>query len=137
MRILIFHGYLLQGTGSNVYNAELAAALVRAGHELHLVCQDRDPFALEWVDAAGDWDGGALTVRARREPVRATVYRPDIGGLLPLYVADRYEGTEARPFQDLSDEELERYVDANVAAVREVAARARPDAALANHLVMG
>ena len=29
MRVLIFHGYLLRGTGSNVYNAELAAALTR------------------------------------------------------------------------------------------------------------
>ena len=102
MRVLIFHGYLLAGTGSNVYNAALAEALVRAGHEVHLLCQDRDPLALEWVDAAGDWDGGALELRTRREPARATVYRPDIGGLLPLYVADRYEGVEARPFQDLS-----------------------------------
>jgi glycosyltransferase involved in cell wall biosynthesis len=137
VRVLIFHGYLLSGTGSNVYNAELAAALGRAGHEVHLLCQDRDPLALDWVDAAGDWDSGALELRTRREPARATVYRPDIGGLLPLYVADRYEGIEARPFPDLSEAEVGRYVDANVAAVREVAERVRPDVALANHLVMG
>jgi glycosyltransferase involved in cell wall biosynthesis len=137
MRVLVFHGYLLAGTGSNVYNAELAAALVRGGHEVHLLCQDRDPLALEWVDAAGDWDSGALAVTTRREPARATVYRPDIGGVLPLYVADRYEGVDARPFQDLSESELDRYLDANVAAVREVAERVRPDVALANHLVMG
>ncbi|HEX6022149.1 MAG TPA: glycosyltransferase family 4 protein [Solirubrobacter sp.] len=137
MRVLIFHGYLLHGTGSNVYNAELGAALVRAGHELHLLCQDRDPFELDWVDAAGDWDSGTLTVRERRSPVRATVYRPDIGGLLPLYVADRYEGTEARPFPELSDAEVDAYLEANVEAVREVVARAKPDVALANHLVMG
>ncbi|WP_028060351.1 glycosyltransferase [Candidatus Solirubrobacter pratensis] len=137
MRILIFHGYLLQGTGSNVYNAELAAAFVRAGHEVHLLCQDREPFALDWVDAAGDWDGGELAVTERRTPPRATVYRPDIAGLLPLYVADRYEGVEARPFYELDDFELDRYLGANVAAVRDVAARARPEVALANHLVMG
>jgi glycosyltransferase involved in cell wall biosynthesis len=137
VRVLIFHGYLLAGTGSNVYNAALGEALVRAGHELHLLCQDRDPFAVDWVDATGDWDGGTLEVRPRREPVRATVYRPDVGGLLPLYVADRYEGIEARPFQDLTPQEVDRYVDANVAAVREVAERVRPDVALANHLVMG
>jgi glycosyltransferase involved in cell wall biosynthesis len=137
VRVLIFHGYLLAGTGSNVYNAALGEALVRGGHEVHLLCQDRDPLALDWVDAAGDWDGGSLAVRVRREPVRATVYRPEIGGLLPLYVADRYEGIEARPFQDLSPAEVDRYVDANVEAVREVAARVRPDVALANHLVMG
>ncbi len=137
MRVLVFHGYLLGGTGSNVYNAELGAAFVRAGHELHLLCQDRDPFALEWVDAAADWDGGELAVTVRREPVRATVYRPDIAGLLPVYVADRYAGVEARPFSELTPEEVDRYVDANVAAVRAVSERARPDVALANHLVMG
>ena len=76
-------------------------------------------------------------MRVRRDPPRATVYRPDIGGLLPLYVADRYEGVEARPFQDLSSGEVDRYVEANVAAVREVASLVHPDVALANHLVMG
>ena len=73
----------------------------------------------------------------RRDPPRATVYRPDLGGLLPVYVADRYEGVEARPYEELSEAEVAAYVERNVAAVAEVAARARPDVALANHLVMG
>src|SRR5829696_5652906 len=120
MRILTFHGYLLGGTGSNVYNAALAEALARAGHEVHLLSQERDPLAHAWVDAAGDWDGGELALRTRREDARVTAYRPDIGGLLPLYVADRYDGIEARPFQDLDDAELDRYLKRNVAAVREV-----------------
>jgi glycosyltransferase involved in cell wall biosynthesis len=137
VRILIFHGYLLGGTGSNVYNARLAAALVRAGHEVHILSQDRDPFEQDWVDAAGDWDGGELALTARSDPPRATVYRPDLGGLLPVYVADRYDGVEARPFPELSDAEVDGYLERNVAAVREVAERARPDLALANHLVMG
>jgi glycosyltransferase involved in cell wall biosynthesis len=139
VRILIFHGYLLGGTGSNVYNAELCAALVRAGHSVAIVCQERDPFAFAWVDAAGDWDAGSLVVRSRDEGMlaRATVFRPDIAGLLPVYVADRYEGIEARPFAELDDFELDRYLGANVAAVREVAARFAPDVALANHAIMG
>ena len=57
--------------------------------------------------------------------MRATVYRPDIAGLLPLYVADRYEGVEARPFPTLSDAELDRYLALNVAAVREIVGLAR------------
>ena len=52
-------------------------------------------------------------------------------------MADRYEGVDARPFPDLSTPRSTGYVDANVAAVREVAERVRPDVALANHLVMG
>ena len=107
------------------------------GHEVHLLCQDRDARALPWVDAIGTWDGGELEVDVLREPVRCTVYTPPIGSVLPLYVADRYDGFDARPFQDLTDAELEHYLAANVGAVRDVAARVDPEAALANHLVMG
>ena len=42
MKVLVFHGWLLRGTGSNVYNASLATALARQGHEVHMVCQDRE-----------------------------------------------------------------------------------------------
>lgn len=115
MRVLIFHGYLLRGTGSNIYNANLAPALARLGHEVHLLCQDRE---------------------VRLEGVQ--IHNPDIGGLLPVYVKDPYEGFEVKTFQELTEAELDRYLEANVAAVREVAAAAGGiDAALANHLVMG
>jgi glycosyltransferase involved in cell wall biosynthesis len=142
VRILVFHGYLLGGTGSNVYNARLAAALVKLGHEVHLLSQDRRPQEQPFVDAVGDWDDGTLRVRALHgpgsdRPVRCSVYRPNIGELLPVYVADRYEGIEARTFADCSEAEVARYIDANVAAVRELVARVAPEVALANHLVMG
>ena len=115
MRVLLFHGYMLRGTGSNIYNLELARALARLGHEVHLLCQDRE-VKIEGVE----------------------IHNPEIGGLLPVYVKDPYEGFEVKTFPELSEAELERYLDANVTAVREVAARVGGiDAALANHLVMG
>ncbi len=115
MRVLVFHGYMLRGTGSNIYNVNLARALARLGHEVHLLCQDRE-VRLEGVE----------------------IHNPDIGGLLPVYVKDPYEGFEVKAFPELSEAELDRYLDANVAAVREVAANAGGiDLALANHLVMG
>lgn len=142
MRLLIFHGYLLRGTGSNVYNAELARALTAAGHEVHLLCQDVAPDALDFVDAVGDWERGGLRIRELSRPRpqgwgRCVVYRPDIGDLLPVYVADRYERFTARPFPELSESELERYLSGNVEAVGEVCAIAGPQRALANHMVMG
>jgi len=141
VRVLIFHGYLLDGTGSNVYNARLAAALVALGHDVHLLSQDRHPERQPFVDAVGDWDSGLLRVhelqRAPGGAGRCTVYRPDIGGLLPVYVADRYEGIEARTFAQCSDLEVARYIAANVAAVAEVLQLTGAQVALANHLVMG
>jgi glycosyltransferase involved in cell wall biosynthesis len=122
VRILIFHGYLLRGTGSNVYNASLAQALAAQGHEVHLFCQDRRAHELDWV----------------RDNDNITVHIPDIGGLLPVFVGDRYEGFEVKTFPELTDAELDRYLDANVTAVRDVVETfGEPDAALANHLVMG
>jgi glycosyltransferase involved in cell wall biosynthesis len=140
VRILVFHGYLLGGTGSNVYNARLAEAFVRLGHEVHLLCQERHPGEHTFLSAAGDWDEGELRLRSLPSaagPGRATMYRPNIGGLLPVYVADRYEGARAVPFADCTPEQVDAYVAANVAAVAEVAALARPELALANHLIMG
>src|ERR687895_2353988 len=108
MKVLIFHGYLLRGTGSNIYNASLARALARLGHEVDLLCQERH------------WDA----------PEGVTIHNPDIGRILPVYVADRYDGFDAKPYPDLTDAELSHYIEANVAAVRAVR---DPDVALANH----
>ncbi len=141
VRVLIFHGYLLRGTGSNVYNSELAQALARLGHEVHLLCQDREADRLGWVDAVGRWEGGELEVRQVRDSEgegSVTTYTPDIGDVLPVYVADTYDGFTARAFPDLSQAQVDAYLDANVAAIAGVVAHAgEPDAALANHLVMG
>jgi glycosyltransferase involved in cell wall biosynthesis len=115
MRVLIFHGYMLRGTGSNIYNANLARALAQLGHEVHLLCQDRE-VKIEGVE----------------------IHNPDIHGLLPVYVKDPYEGFEVKAFPELTEAELDRYIEANVAAVRDVAARVGDiDVALAGHLVMG
>ena len=107
------------------------------GHDVHLLCQDRGARDLPWVDAVGEWEDGELRVEVLREPVRCTVYIPPIGRVLPVYVAERYEGFDATPFQDLTEAELDHSIAANVRAVRDVAARAAPEAVLANHLVMG
>ena len=37
MKILLWHGYLLGGTGSNVYTRALAREWARAGHDVTVV----------------------------------------------------------------------------------------------------
>jgi glycosyltransferase involved in cell wall biosynthesis len=114
VRILLWHGYLLGGTGSNVYTSALAREWSRAGHDVTVFCQEPHP---ENFDLAG-----------------AEVIRPDIGGLLPVFVLDRYEGLEARLLQDLTAEERQRYVDANAAALRE---HLPADLVFTNHVLLG
>src|SRR5437870_10386609 len=97
MRILFWHGYLLSGTGSNVYTRAIAREWSRAGHDVVVFCQEPSP---ERFDLAG-----------------AQVVRPASGPLLPVFVLDRYEGLEAALLQDLSREECDRYVALNAEAL--------------------
>ena len=114
MRILLWHGYLLGGTGSNVYTRALARAWAMLGHEVVVFSQEPHP---EGIDL-----GGALVVR------------PRIDGVLPVFVLDRYEGLEARLLQDTTPGERKRYVEANAAALRE---HLPADLVFANHVLVG
>jgi glycosyltransferase involved in cell wall biosynthesis len=114
VRILLWHGYLLGGTGSNVYTRALAREWSRAGHDVVVLSQDAHP---EEFDL-----GGAHTVR------------PEIGGLLPVFVLDRYEGLEARLLTDLTRAERDRYVALNAAALRDLLPA---DLVFANHVLLG
>jgi len=115
MRIVLWHGYLLGGTGSNVYTRALARAWSRAGHEVVVVCQERNPGAYDL--------GGARVVRPEL---------PD--NLLPTFILDRYEGLEPRLLQSMTPYERERYVEANAAAVR---AELPAGLVFANHVLLG
>ena len=115
MRILLWHGYLLGGTGSNVYTRALARAWSRAGHDVVVVCQEREP---EQFDVGG-----------------ARVVNPELpGGLLPVFVLDRYAGLVPKLLQEFTTAELDAYVEANAAALR---ALLPADIVFTNHVLLG
>jgi glycosyltransferase involved in cell wall biosynthesis len=115
VRILLWHGYLLGGTGSNVYTRALAREWSNAGHDVVVVCQERAP---EQYDL-----GGAQVVN---------VHLPD--ELLPVFVMDRYAGLVPKFLQDFTDAEKTAYVDANAGALRELLPA---DLVFTNHALMG
>ena len=114
MRIVLWHGYLLGGTGSNVYTRALAREWSLGGHDVVVLSQEPHP--------------------ERYDVGRAQVVRPEIGSVLPVFVLDRYEGLEAKLLQDCTAEELARYVDLNAAAVR---AELPAEVVFANHVLLG
>jgi len=114
VKIVLWHGYLLGGTGSNVYTRALAREWSRAGHDVIVVCQERHP---ERYDLGG-----------------ATVVVPDLPGLLlPVFVLDAYEGLHPKLLQDFTERELAAYVDANAQACDAL----QPQLLFANHVLAG
>jgi glycosyltransferase involved in cell wall biosynthesis len=114
VRILLWHGYLLAGTGSNVYTRQLAREWSISGHDVVLLSQEPHP---------EDYDIG-----------HAVAVRPDVGGLLPVFVLDRYEGYTVKRVPDCTRDELERWVELNARAVRE---HLPADLVFTNHVLLG
>ena len=114
MRILLWHGYLLGGTGSNVYTRSLAKAWSALGHDVTVVCQDPRP---------DEHDVGS-----------ATVVRPDIGPVLPVFVRDSYEAFDVKLLGETSWAERRRVVEANATLMRELLP---VDYTLTNHVLLG
>ena len=136
MKVLLWHGYLLTGSGSNVYTGNVARAWRAAGHDILVLCQDRSAAGLDFVDAVIE-GGLAEPTGAPPGPGSCTVMRPDIGHLLPVYVLDAYEGFESKLFIDLTEDELWHYVDRNADALVEAIGAHNPDTILVGHEVMG
>jgi glycosyltransferase involved in cell wall biosynthesis len=114
MRIVLWHGYLLGGTGSNVYTRQLAREWSRAGHAVTVLSQEPHP---ERHDLGG-----------------AEVLRPDAGRLLPVFVLDRYEGHDVKLLQDCTRAELDAWVEPNATAIRN---SLPADLVFCNHVLLG
>ena len=114
MRIVIWHGYLLGGTGSNVYTRSLARTWSGHGHDVVVVCQEPHP---ERYDLGG-----------------ARVVRPRIDGPLPVFVVDRYEDAVPVALPDMRREDRDRFVHVNAEAV---SAELPADLLLCNHVLLG
>ena len=114
VRIYIWHGYLLTGTGSNEYSQALARTLSRQGHDVTVFSQDP---AAQSLDLAG-----------------AKVVRPRIGGRLPVFVLDSYPDLTAALLAEMPKHEVDAFVDANAAEIR---AQGPADLLITNHLLLG
>ncbi|MDQ4095442.1 MAG: glycosyltransferase family 4 protein [Actinomycetota bacterium] len=142
VRILLWHGYLLTGSGSNLYTANLARVWRRQGHDVLLMCQESAVDEVDFIDEFGDFSEdnstyGLTPTGAPRGEGRCRLARPNIGSVLPVYVFDEYEGFTAKTYVDLTEEELAFYTEANIRAMVTAIRRHEPDAIVTGHEVMG
>ena len=110
-------------------------ALARLPPRRHRLERLHPQLAREWSRA------GTTSPSSRQEPRPerydlggATAVRPDVGGLLPVFVLDRYEGLRGRRVQDCTRPELDSWVEANASAVRELLPA---DLVFTNHVLLG
>ena len=144
MNVVITHGYLLRGTGSNLYVSNLARAFCKLGHNVTIFCQES---SLDGLDYIGDYfkynpsNSQMIKINENNEEnmnisTKATLIQPDISDLLPVYVYDEYENFTVKEFTELSTEELEAYITSNKEALANFFANNKADLVISNHTIM-
>lgn len=133
MHFVLVHGYLLGGTGSNVYTANIAKSWKHQGHAVTVICQD--PFAdrLDFVDEFIVGTDKIPSSAPKAGTLRVVV--PDINGLLLVYWYDLYEGYEVKTMVNCSLQEIEANIEGTAAGLKKVIAQG-VDRILANHAIL-
>lgn len=139
--ICILHGYLLEGSGSNLWTRSIVQSLCRTGHTVHLMAQENHPDRYPFITEARRYPlTGDAEVYLRREsplPGRCILHTPELGDTLPVYVRDRYEEfTNVVPMIELPTDQIESYLDRNVDVLRRIVVENGITALHANHAVL-
>ena len=113
MKIGIFHGYELIGSGSNQSTRYFARALAAAGHEVHVLCREPAPAAIEFLDKAIQWnDVGESKLLFERDGNNRGVcilHQLPLPPVNAVYITDTQRPGNVKAFSDLTDEELKEY----------------------------
>ncbi len=139
--ICILHGYLLEGSGSNLWTRSIVHALCRDGQDVQLVCQEAHPKIYDFIAAAYVYEpNGEVTTLFEREtpyPGRCVMHKPRLGDTLPVYVRDKYdEFPKVVPMVELPDDVIADYLERNVTVVERVVREAGVTGMHANHAVL-
>lgn len=139
--ICILHGYLLEGSGSNLWTRSIVESLCRQGETVHLMAQENHPDRYPFVTEARRYrtDGTVETFFRGESPDSGccVLHKPDLGDTLPVYVWDRYEEfPRVVPMVELSDAEVEEYLERNVRALLRIVRENGITAIHANHAVL-
>ena len=139
--ICVLHGYLLEGSGSNLWTRSILEALCRQGHTVHLMAQENHPEVYPFIAEAWRYLPDGTRERTFEQDValagRCILHKPQLGDLLPVYVTDRYEEfSRVVPMIELGDEEIETYVATNVRVLEQIIELNPIDVLHVNHAVL-
>ncbi len=138
MRIGLYHGYELTGSGSNEYNRYLARFLSEAGNEVHIICREDKPETIDYVSQAYKWkaDGSVETLFAYEEKKPACyLHQLPHGEVRPVYLTDKQRDGNVKSFVTLSNDELSAYHELNEMVVTKILSTHKLDVLHTNHLI--
>ena len=139
--MLLMHGWLLEGSGSNLWTRAILKSVCKLGHEVHLMCQEPHPEIYSFIGEVWTYPKeGPPTCTLKREtglPGKCIMHKPYIGEVLPVFVKDKYEEYEnVVPMIEMETATLENYMELNLKALMHILKEHKIQIMHANHAVL-
>jgi glycosyltransferase involved in cell wall biosynthesis len=139
--ICILHGYLLEGSGSNLWTRAIIKSLCNDGKIVHLMCQENHPERYDFIAESFSYsaDGVVKKLLSREVPYKGkcVMHKPELGDTLPVYVWDKYEEfSNVVPMIELPDDSIEDYLNRNVKVLKKIISSNEIKSIHANHAVL-
>ncbi|MDH3823871.1 MAG: glycosyltransferase [Nitrosopumilus sp.] len=136
----ILHGYLLEGSGSNIWTRSIVRSLCKNGETVHLVCQENHPENYDFISEYRCYSNDSVEIKLNREVPykgKCIMHKPQLGDTLPVYVWDKYEEfSNVVPMTELSNTAIEDYVEQNTKVVLKIINDYELTALHVNHAVL-
>lgn len=136
----ILHGYLLEGSGSNIWTRSILKSLCENGETVHLICQENHPENYDFIAQCHFYyDDSFETKLDRNVPYKGKciMHKPQLGDVLPVYVWDKYEEfSSVVPMVELSNFAIEDYIQRNTKVVLKIVNDYGLTALHVNHAVL-
>ena len=138
MKIGIFHGYELTGSGSNEYTRYLARAFLQAGQEVHIICREQYIEKIPYLTNIISWNiDGSSEVILSKGPNEVNCYLHQLphADVRPVFLTDKQREGNVKSFTSLSDRELNDYHNLNQSLLARILSKFQFDVLHANHLI--
>lgn len=139
MKIGIFHGYELSGSGSNQATQYLAQSLAQEGHAVHILCREPDPFAFNFLNKAIRWDNSGQPQVIFENQIEnngsCILHQLPLPPINAVYITDTQRPGNVKAFSEMTQAEIQTYHRFVVSSLRAVLDEFPVDILHNNHLV--
>lgn len=139
MKIGLYHGFNLTGSGSNEFTRYLAKTFLDQGHAVHIICREYHPEKIDYVGQLWQWkrDGGCtISIVKPQYEHTCTLHQIPYGDFYPVYISGKKSSETFKEFVDLSDAELDEFKLLNHTLLMKIFSKIDIDILHTNHLVM-
>ena len=139
--MIVLHGYLLEGYGSNFWIRSVIRALCKNGQTVHLMCQENQAVNYDFISTVYLYHKNNKIEKKLERTVpyagQCIMHKPILGDILPVFIDGKYEEfKEAIAMVKLPEHFIKSYITFNSKVLNFIVNKFKLKSIFANHAVL-